>query len=65
MQNGTVLVLGGSSFMQALAHGGGSMNAADLANATTVEQALTFDGLNVITEAAQADAALVVIGRSA
>ena len=51
--------------MQALAHGGGSMNAADLANATTVEQALTFDGLNVITEGAQADAALVVIGRSA
>ncbi len=65
MQNGTVLVLGGGSFMQALAHGGGSMNAADLANATTVEQALTFDGLNVITEGAQADAALVVIGRSA
>ena len=65
MKNGTILVLGGSKFVLALSHGGGSMNAADLANATTVEQALTFDGLNVITEGAQADAALVVIGRSA
>ncbi|MBR4550850.1 MAG: glycoside hydrolase family 3 C-terminal domain-containing protein, partial [Oscillospiraceae bacterium] len=65
MASGTVMVLGGSSFMCALAHGGGSMNAADLANATTVEQALAFNGLKVITEGDSADAALVVIGRSA
>ena len=65
MKNGTILVLGGSKFVLALSHGGGAMNAADMANATTVEQALAFDGLQVITEGASADAALVIIGRSA
>lgn len=65
MKQGSILVLGGSKFMHALAHGGGSMNAADLANATTVEQALAYDGLQVMTEGSSADAALVVIGRSA
>ena len=65
MKTGTILVLGGSKFVLALSHGGGAMNAADMANATTVEQALAFDGLQVITEGASADAALVIIGRSA
>lgn len=71
LSGGTIIVLGGDNLAVSTSSGGGSMNGgANKANMydhyTTLEEALSYDGLTVKTDASaasSADSVLVVLGR--